>query len=74
MHYFIQNGDDRSGPYLPDELRNLPITRDTLVWHSGLYQWTRACEVLELVDLFEPPRPGQKTVTELLGDFRPVNA
>ena len=66
MRYFIQNGDEADGPFLLEEIKSRNITRDTMIWHDGLYQWTKACELLELVDLFESPRPGQKTIAELL--------
>ena len=66
MYYYIQNGDERRGPFHLEELKSQNITENTLVWNKGLYQWTKACEVLELVDLFR--QSDKKSVGELMTD------
>jgi hypothetical protein len=69
MRYFIQNGDEADGPFLLEELRSQNLTRDTMVWYNGLYQWTKACELLELIDLFERPDPNRKTIADLMNEM-----
>lgn len=49
--YIVENGS-RKGPFTKDALRTAGITRDTLVWHPALTDWTRAGELTELADLF----------------------
>lgn len=68
MKYYIKNRhEQRQGPFDIEELRNIHITKDTLVWSKGLYQWTKANEVLELIDLVsETPVPYEKSIEYLL--------
>jgi hypothetical protein len=56
-YYYADQHNIQQGPFDLEELRTKPINRNTLVWHSGLSQWTLASQVKELSDLFEhiPP-------------------
>lgn len=64
--YYAAIGGQQAGPFTPDILRQKissgEITRQTLVWKSGMAQWTAAGEVAELAALFAdvpPPLPGK---------------
>lgn len=51
MRYYIIVDGHRSGPFSLDELRERKITKHTLVWYDGLFGWTKAGEILELIDI-----------------------
>ena len=55
--YFYNDGANSFGPFTIEELRELNITRETLVWFQELGSWKSAGEVSELADLFKlvPP-------------------
>lgn len=51
-YFYIDAEGQQKGPYLPEELRQENIKRETLVWTQGMEQWKRADEVAELGFLF----------------------
>jgi hypothetical protein len=59
VEYFYLSGETRVGPFSLDALKNAPISRSTLVWHSALSNWTEAWTLPELAELFasQPPPP-----------------
>ena len=63
--YFAAIGGKQEGPFTPDVLKQKvaagAITRETLVWKSGMKEWTAAGQVHDLTVLFSetpPPLPG----------------
>ncbi|MBO4232156.1 MAG: DUF4339 domain-containing protein, partial [Bacteroidales bacterium] len=59
LYYYAENGE-KFGPYTYQELLDLPIREDTLVWHKGLAEWVCANELGELACMFQttpPPLP-----------------
>ena len=56
-YYYADSNNIQQGPFDLDELKQKPITRNTLVWHSGLDQWTLASGVKELEDFFANTPP-----------------
>jgi len=66
LSYYVAVGGKQAGPFGPDVLKQKiasgEMTRETLVWKSGMAQWTAAGEVAELAALFAdvpPPLPGK---------------
>ncbi|GAA3193520.1 SPFH domain-containing protein [Dactylosporangium siamense] len=64
--WFAGIGGAQQGPYdlagLGAQIRGGTVTRETLVWHNGMAQWTPAGQVPELGALFAavpPPLPPQ---------------
>lgn len=62
--YYIAANGQQAGPFdlslLPDKITAGSLTRDTLVWTTGLSSWTAAGLVPELAGLFKdvpPPMP-----------------
>ncbi len=53
--YYFSDGQERFGPFSLEELRSQPISKDTLIWHEELDDWTKAGELAELTPLFELP-------------------
>jgi hypothetical protein len=53
--YYYSDGQERFGPFSFEELSNQPISKDTLIWHEELDDWTRAEELVELAPVFERP-------------------
>ena len=51
-YFYIDTEGKQKGTFSPDELRQEPVKRDTLVWTQGMDQWKRAGEVDELFFLF----------------------
>ena len=63
MKYFIIQHENQLGPYSIEDLSLAKIDKNTLVWHEGLSDWTKAAELDELNELFvskakmPPPMP-----------------
>lgn len=67
--YFIVRNNEKYGAYTKQELVELDITAQTLVWYEGLPNWTEAQYLDELQELFQPMSPSvqggyQVNVTE----------
>ncbi len=50
--YYIIRNDQQAGPYTLEELAEMGITPDTIVWTEGMTDWTPARQVSELASLF----------------------
>lgn len=37
--YFVAQGDNKKGPYLLDDLKNMTINLQDLIWRKGLNEW-----------------------------------
>ena len=65
--YYASIGNQQAGPFelsaLQDKVTAGALTRDTLVWTTGMPQWTPAGNVAELTSLFRnaPPPLPQRT-------------
>lgn len=66
MQFFVADNRQQTGPFdmdtLAEHIRQGQVTRDTLVWQSGMPQWARAADVEGLTPLFAavpPPLPPQ---------------
>lgn len=55
--YHYSDGQSQFGPLSLDELKALPIQRDTFVWFEGLENWTKADEIEELREFFKSTPP-----------------
>jgi len=58
--YFIHDGHNQQGPYNFDELKNLKLTRENMIWCEGMESWKPAGEIEELKSLLTavpPPLP-----------------
>jgi hypothetical protein len=51
-NFFIWYQQKHDGPLSVQQLREVGITRETLVWNSSLPDWTEAQNVEELKELF----------------------
>ena len=64
MNYFYLKGPDKIGPLTIDELKEVSLTDDTLIWYEGLNEWTKFSELIELkkgiigkIENIPPPIP-----------------
>ncbi len=64
MNYFYLKGLDKIGPLTIDELKEVSLTDDTLIWYEGLNEWTKFSGLIELkkeiigeIENFSPPIP-----------------
>lgn len=55
--YFCYDGKEKIGPLTYEELRERAISPDTFVWFQGLDTWTKAKNVLEIVEILELTPP-----------------
>ena len=58
--FYIHIDDQQQGPFSIDELKELKITRETMVWFDGADNWKKATEVEDLQEFFKsvpPPFP-----------------
>ncbi len=56
--FYIYKDDLQQGPFSTDELKDMKITRDTMVWFEGAENWKKAIEVESLKEIlksFPPP-------------------
>lgn len=61
--YFIIVDNEQAGPYSIEELKNLKIKKDSLIWKEGLENWVEAVSIEELKPIFiatPPPIPKVK--------------
>jgi hypothetical protein len=64
--FYIHRDDQQQGPFSKDELKDLKITRDTMVWFEGADNWIKAIEVDDLQEIFKgipPPIQTNSPVT-----------
>ena len=56
--YYIAKGQNQEGPYSLDQLKDLDINKDTMIWVEGNQDWLPASEFNELKEiLFAGPPP-----------------
>lgn len=55
--FYIHQGNKHVGPFSVEELKELKITRDTMVWFEGAESWKKALEIDELKEILKcvPP-------------------
>jgi hypothetical protein len=58
--YYIHKGEDNSGPFNIEELKNQKITKDTLVWSNDMEDWKKAGEIDELKSILSKNPPPLK--------------
>ncbi|WP_413998019.1 GYF domain-containing protein [Flavobacterium sp. W1B] len=61
--YYIHNGNESSGPFGLEELKNKKITHTTPVWCQGMEDWKNAGEVTELKSILMIVPPPIKIVS-----------
>lgn len=66
MKYFVILNDEKVGPLSLEEVMNLGISRKTLVWKSGMQDWTQSNNLIEFKQYFSetPPELINNEVTE----------
>lgn len=58
MQYYLHDGRDQYGPFTLDELRSHSLLKsDTLIWHEGITDWTKANQLDELKEFLKPSPP-----------------
>ena len=65
--FHIHRDEQQQGPFTLDELRDLKITRETMVWFEGEDNWKAAVEIEELKEIFKsipPPMVATKNEDE----------
>lgn len=55
--FHIHKDEQQQGPFTLDELRDLKITRETMVWFEGADDWKKAVEIEELKEIFKSVPP-----------------
>ena len=56
--YYLNNGQENSGPFDKEQLKEQKITKDTLVWSEDMNDWKKAGEIDELkIILLNIPPP-----------------
>jgi hypothetical protein len=55
--FHIYKDEQQQGPFTLDELRDLKITRETMVWFEGEDNWKAAVEIEELKEIFKSIPP-----------------
>ncbi len=63
MKYFIVLDNEQKGPFSLEEIANMSITQQTLVWHENLDDWTEAKNITDFKEILKikpPPIPKNK--------------
>ena len=55
--YYYSDGENHFGPFSIEELKDVKISNETMVWFEGLDNWVPAGEVEDLKDLFKSIPP-----------------
>ena len=55
--FFIHKDEQQQGPFTTDELKDIKITRETMVWFEGEENWKAAVEIEELQEIFKSIPP-----------------
>ena len=50
-YYYINETNQKMGPFLLEDLIKQPINNDTLVWHEDLTEWKKASEISNITIL-----------------------
>lgn len=58
--YYLHNGEENSGPFNSEELKDLKITKDTPVWSNDMEDWKKAGEIDELKPILSNNPPPLK--------------
>jgi hypothetical protein len=64
-YYFLDNFNNKHGPFLLGQLKQTNIKADTLIWCEGMPNWDKACNVRGLKSMFKqspPPVPRQQDI------------
>lgn len=61
--YYINSGSENTGPFTLEELKNLQINKNTLVWYQGMDEWKHAVDLVELASFFTVVTPSKKQST-----------
>ncbi|WP_297236860.1 CD225/dispanin family protein [uncultured Porphyromonas sp.] len=62
-YYYIDEYGEQFGPYSLEIFRLLPLRGETLVWHTGMGEWTAADTMEELKGFLRKESPAPDTVT-----------
>lgn len=60
--YFISRNNTKEGPLTIEQLKDLKLDEDTLVWKEGMSNWSKIIEIEELNGYYTknpPPLPGE---------------
>lgn len=58
--YHYSDGENHFGPFSIEELKDVKISKETMIWFEGLDNWIAAGEVEDLKDLFKSIPPSLK--------------
>jgi hypothetical protein len=64
--FYLHNGAEQQGPFDIEELKTMNITKDTLVWHEGISDWTEAEKITDLKELLKTTPPPLKKIKQTL--------
>lgn len=71
--YYLHVNNKQEGPFSFDELKNMSINQETLVWYEGAEKWQNAAMVDELKVLFKSLPPPITIVPEKSEALKNVN-
>ena len=65
--FFIHKDEQQQGPFTTDELKDIKITRETMVWFEGEEDWKKAVEIEELQEILKsiPPPLVDKKIEDV---------
>ena len=55
--YYYLYGQDKKGPFSLDDLKLEDLSKDTLIWYSGLKDWVPASQIEEFVEILKVTPP-----------------
>jgi cytoskeletal protein RodZ len=58
--YYLHNGQVESGPFDFEQLKEMQLNSDTLIWYDGLSEWTKIKNIEDLKSIYIPKPPPLK--------------
>ena len=69
--YHISDGKTETGPYSLEQLKEIPINKNYLVWKQGMTKWVKISEIEELKNiLYSVPPPILKRKIQIIKSYK----
>lgn len=69
--YYISDGKTETGPYSLEQLKQIPLNKNSLIWKQGMEKWLKISELPELKELvYAVPPPVSKQKERIIRNYR----
>lgn len=69
--YYVSDGKIETGPYILEQLKEIPLNENFLVWKTGMDKWVRLHELPELKDIvYSVPPPISRYNKKIIRNYK----